>query len=378
MRLARALRYALGPRVRRDLTSLVRFWTRPVPDILFFSGSQVDLQWVLPTYEAAVGRGLRCVLAGPDLVVPEGSTYQDLTGHALRLARARIMVTATTGLSPARMPHFCRRRVAMPHSLVSLHVVYPAGTFDGYTEVFCCGEHHVAEIEAMNRRDGIVGRRPVLVGYAKFERLMATRPTAPTRHDARPHVLIGPSWGVGNLLETTGEALIARLIAAGYDVTLRPHPAFFIEGGGLMAGIRDRFGDLPGFALESSMEESRALWTSDLMIADYSGFAMEFAFIRERPVLYVDVPRKVLNPGWRELGVPALEVEIRERIGMVVRPAIDEVLSGLATLARNPDGWRERIRLERERDWANFGRCGQVSAAELCTMLAGIDHVGNT
>lgn len=370
MNLLRAIKYALGPRAQRDLLSLLRHRAQPAPDILFVAGSQVDLQWVIPAYEAAVARGLRCAFAGPGLVVPPGASHVDITVHLLRFVRTRIMVTATTGLTPARMPRRCARRVAVPHSLVSLHMVYPAGTYDGYTDVFCCGAHHQVEIEAMNRHDGLAGRRPVLVGYGKFERLAATRPAGPAAQDGARHVLIGPSWGPGNILETMGEALLARLLAEGWRVTLRPHPSFFIYGDAQIAPLVESFRGHPAFTLENSVEESRALWTADMMVADYSGFAMEFAFVRERPVLYVDVPPKVLNPGWRELGPPPLELSVRERIGVVVPPSIDEVVAGLGRLAQDPAQWAGRIRQERERDWANFGRFGEACADELARMLA--------
>jgi hypothetical protein len=369
MNMWRALKYALGARLCRDLLSLLRHGLRPAPDILFVAGSQVDLQWVLPAYEKAVVRGLRCAFAGPGLVVPAGACYVDITVHLLRFVRAIIMVTATTGLTANRMPRRSVRRVAVPHSLVSLHMVYPAGTFDAYTDVFCCGEHHYAEIEAMNRQSGVTGRRPVLVGYGKSERLAMTRPVHASRRDRRMHVLIGPSWGVGNILETMGEPLFARLLAEGYRVTLRPHPSFFIYGDAQITPMVDTYRDHPAFMLESSVEESRALWEADMMIADYSGFAMEFAFMRERPVLYVDVPPKVLNPGWRELGPTPLELSVRERIGLVVPPAVDDVIAGLRRLAQDPEQWGERIREERQRDWVNFGRFSEVCAEELGRML---------
>jgi len=369
MNMRRALKYALGVRLRRDLLSLLRHGLGPVPDILFVAGSQVDLQWVLPAYEQAVARGLRCAFAGPGLAVPAGACYVDITVHLLRFVRARIMVTATSGLTANRMPRGSVRRVAVPHSLVSLHMVYPAGTFDGYTDIFCCGEHHRAEIEAMNRHAGVTGRRPVLVGYGKFERLAMTRPAGAPRSDGRRHVLIGPSWGAGNILETMGEPLVARLLTEGYRVTLRPHPSFFIYGDAQIAPLVQACRDHPMFTLENSVEESRALWDADMMIADYSGFAMEFAFIRERPVLYVDVPPKVLNPGWHELGPKPLELSVRERIGLVVPAVIDEVVEGLQRLAQAPAQWGERIRLERQRDWVNFGRFSEVCADELRRML---------
>ena len=40
----------------------------------------------------------------------------------------------------------------------------------------------------------------------------------------KKNVLIAPSWGKQNLLESTGIELIKILLDAGYHVTVRPHP----------------------------------------------------------------------------------------------------------------------------------------------------------
>jgi len=365
----RTLRYLLGSRFRRDLLSLKRHRMEVAPNILFVAGSQVDLQWVIPAYEASVVRGLSCAFAGPGLAVPVGAQYIDVTVHLLRFVRARITVTSTTGLNRTHMPRSSIRRVAVPHSLVSLHMAYPKGTFDGYTDIFCCGAHHYTEIEAMNREKHMQERRPVRIGYGKLERLLMVRSDEKTCDKSIKHVLIGPSWGSGNILQAMGASLIRSLLADGYKVTLRPHPSFFTYGDALVAPLIKEFCRQRGFFLENSLEESRALWTADFMVTDYSGFAMEFAFVRELPVLYVDVPPKVLNPDWRSLKLEPIEISVRDRIGLTVPPIVDEVLLGLKQLEGDSKSWILRIQQERKSSWFNYGEFGDACAEELQRML---------
>lgn len=370
MSAGKLLKYVLTGKGFAAAGSLLRQRIGRGHDVIFAAGSQVDLQWVIPAYEETRRRGLACSLAGPALSPPDGSDYIDVPVQLFPMLRPRAIVTATSGLRLQHMPRTARFRVAVPHSLVSLHMVYPAGTFDPYTDVFCCGEHHVAEIAAMNRLAGRTDRRAILVGYGKAERLAETRTENLKTDGDRPHILIGPSWGKGNILETMGDELLARLLAEGYRVTLRPHPSFFIYGDAQLAPIVEKWRGHEAFTLESSVEESRALWTADIMIADYSGFAMEFAFMRERPVLYVDVSPKVLNPGWQALGLTPLELSIRERIGTIAKPDVSAVLEGLSRLGADQSEWSTRIRIERDRVWANFGHFAEACASELTRMLA--------
>ena len=53
------------------------------------------------------------------------------------------------------------------------------------------------------------------------------------------------------------------------------------------------------------------------MICDWSGAALDYAFGLNKPVIFIDVPRKVNNPDYQELGVECFEVWIRDHIGVV-------------------------------------------------------------
>ena len=67
-----------------------------------------------------------------------------------------------------------------------------------------------------------------------------------------------------------------------------------------------------------------------------------------------------------------LELSVRERIGLVVPADVDAVMAGLQRLEGESAQWGERIRRERQHDWVNFGRFGEVCADELVRMLGDV------
>ena len=67
------------------------------------------------------------------------------------------------------------------------------------------------------------------------------------------------------------------------------------------------------------MEESDSLFESDLLICDWSAMAIEYALGLGKPVLFVDVPPRVRNPNYAELGLEPMEMRIRRELG--ARPA---------------------------------------------------------
>ena len=45
---------------------------------------------------------------------------------------------------------------------------------------------------------------------------------------------------------------------------------------------------------------------------------MEYAFVFERPVIYIDVPQKIMNDEMEKIPLIPLEVSIREKIGFLL------------------------------------------------------------
>jgi len=79
-------------------------------------------------------------------------------------------------------------------------------------------------------------------------------------------------------------------------------------------------GDNNALTIERSVATDDSLLKSDVLICDCSGIALEYAFGTERPVLFLDVPRKIRNENYRELGLEPIELSLRSELGIIVSP----------------------------------------------------------
>ena len=150
-------------------------------------------------------------------------------------------------------------------------------------------------------------------------------------------------------------------------MTVRQYP-------GVIQALTDQFGGHPRFVLETDVTRSASLCASALMISDYSGAALEYAFVYERPVLFVNVPRKINNPDYEQIGCEPLEVCIRERIGELVWPSnLHQVPGIIGRLCRDPGAWSQRIRRVRSETVFNIGRSASVGASHIARLA---DEVG--
>ena len=72
------------------------------------------------------------------------------------------------------------------------------------------------------------------------------------------------------------------------------------------------------------------------MITDWSGAAIEYAFTLERPVLFIDVPKKIHNPDYEKIPQIPIEISIRDKIGEIISPSNMQILpSKIRDLCQN-------------------------------------------
>jgi hypothetical protein len=209
------------------------------------------------------------------------------------------------------------------HSLVSLHMVYRTGAFDHFDSIFCAGPHHVCEIRAMEKKYNLSPKNVVEHGYGRLDAIIESAQKRPrvTKESGQPkHVLIAPSWGMHGLIETVGDEVVSRLLNGGFKVTLRPHPQTLKFSMDKVKAIADKHADNHLFELEMNVASQETLHQSDIMISDWSGAALDYAFGLSKPVLFIDVPRKVNNKNYQEIGIEPFEVSIRNKIGEILHP----------------------------------------------------------
>lgn len=262
--------------------------------------------------------------------------------------------------------------VYMCHSLVSTHVVDRADSFDHYDTILCAGPHQMREIRRREELHSLPPKQLIPHGYGRVEDLQASRREPPViRADADIHVLVAPSWGEQTILPECGERLIAELLTAGFRVTLRPHFQTSWKMPELVAAISDPHRDNPRFRLVQEMAESDSLFDSHVMITDWSGAGADYGLGLEKPVLYIDVPRKARNATWAELGMEPFESFVRTRLGALLKPAeLAEAPARIRELVADPARFRAGV-ADLRRDWVyNPGNSGPAGATALARIAA--------
>ena len=163
------------------------------------------------------------------------------------------------------------------------------------------------------------------------------------------------------MFETAIEKNISILLDSGFKVTLRPHPMTQKKSKKKINFLLQKFSSNSNFVLEKNIPNFESFVKSDIMITDWSGAAIEYAFTLERPVLFIDVPKKIHNSDYEKLPEIPIEINIRDKIGEIISLSDMEVLpEKIQNLCQNPNIIKDKIKRIREELIANLGNSSKL------------------
>ena len=249
------------------------------------------------------------------------------------------------------------------HSMFSTHSYLRKGALDNYDTIFCVGKHHEKEIRATEERYGLKEKKLIKYGFGRLDMLLQEKQKFQNTYtEDKNLILITPTYGEKNLLQICGKELIEILLKAGFTVMLRPHYRIFKDSKKLINSIIENFGNHSNFILEKGIIPSDKFHNSKCLISDWSGISLEYAFTFERPVLFIDTPKKILNPDSGDITMEPIEISIREKIGHVVSTNNLEKIPEIIKNLENENLMSEQIRKIRSEIIYNIGNSAKIGA----------------
>lgn len=252
------------------------------------------------------------------------------------------------------------------HAMGSTHMVDFENSYDHYDTILCVGPHQINEIRKREQLKGLPAKNLVQHGYGRVEDLF-TEAASRSKPPQKPYsILLAPTWGENSILNICGKKLVGVLLNAGFKVTLRPHYQTLKLTPEIIDEILRLYDNSPLFKYVNRMGDKDSLFDSDLLICDWSSTSIEYALGLEKPVLYIDVPRRVRNPAYQKLELEPMEVTIRNEVGFVLKPdELEKAPLVIKNLLSDPERFREKIAQLRKKILFNFGTSVQTGAQEI-------------
>ena len=252
-----------------------------------------------------------------------------------------------------------------PHDPMSVHMSFREGAMDHFDTIFCVGPQQMEEIRKTEEVYHLPEKTLVPCGYTLLDDLRAEIQAAPQEKGERTQILIAPSWNEDNILDSCVDTLLEQLLSEDRHIIVRPHPEYVKRFGpkldALMARWAEKTGE--GLTFETDFSSNRSIYSSDVLITDWSGIAYEFSYSTGRPTLFINTKVKAPNPNWERIGITPLEISLRDQIGKSLnKDQLDQAAAVMAEMIENGPAWAERIAKVREKNIFNPGEAGRVAA----------------
>ena len=266
--------------------------------------------------------------------------------------------------------------IYVPHDMMSVHMGFRKGALDHFDTVFCTGPHVVREIRAQEKKYGLPEKNLVQFGYPLTEKLEASYEAQPKEEHKIKEILIAPSWQEDNLLDSCVDTLIEKLLSDRYHLTVRPHPEYSKRYQEKLRALTEKYKDVPEdrLSFELDFTTNKSIYSSDLLITDWSGIAYEFAFATKKPVLFVNTKMKVENPDWEEIGETPSEIYLRPQIGHALEKSEleEKVADAAADLIDRSAEYHDRINELKLSHLFCYGTGGSEGVKYILTRLSEI------
>lgn len=262
--------------------------------------------------------------------------------------------------------------IYVPHDPMSMHMSFQEGALDHFDTIFCTGPHIAKEVRETERVYGLPAKKLVEFGYPLMEKLIAAHDGEEIPERVKKQVLIAPSWQEDNLCDSCLDTLIGALGKGDYKLIVRPHPEYVKRYPDRMQAILDKYASQAGedLVFETDFSSNSSVYSSDLMITDWSGVACEFCYATKKPVLFVNTAMKVENPNWQKIDCVPVEIALRDKVGVAVDK---EQLAGVKTtvdyLLGHPEEYEEKIKKALSEHFYPLGASAQRGASYILQSL---------
>ncbi|MDA9734244.1 CDP-glycerol glycerophosphotransferase family protein [SAR116 cluster bacterium] len=268
-----------------------------------------------------------------------------------------------------RSPHDVNY-IFIPHNICSLHMVFRKKAYNSYDTFFCSGPYHKKEIEETCKIYNLNKIKTLSFGYNKIDELLNKKNNIPSKNKEKSlrTLLIAPSWGKNCILEKYGDRLLTHLVDSKWRVIIRPHPDTVKKFTTTYLKLKEKYNKF--FIFEENISGMNIFYDTDVMISDWSGVAFEFAFGLEKPVIFLDVPKKINNEDFKLYKNIPFEVLIREKIGKVISTdEINNINHIINDVYKDRLFYIDRIRKERKKNIYNLSKSSQIGAKYIKSLI---------
>jgi hypothetical protein len=275
----------------------------------------------------------------------------------LNMLQAGFCLMTTPGLNVYQL----KRSKLVKHYSHILHApsdatMYRMFGIDYFDSILLTGDYQAKDIRALEKLRNLPEKKLVTVGCSYLDIYSERIKQIPKEENHPFTVLVSPSWGPSALLARYGEKLLSPLVKTGWRIIVRPHPQSKKSEAAVLEALIAKYRDSTNLEWDFERENIYSMNKADIMLSDFSGIIFDYAFLCDKPVMYVkqgidirpydadDLGDNAAEELWqfktlKEIGVE-LKEEYFERIGEVIKTVSDNNELRQARRKAKETAWR--------------------------------------
>lgn len=254
--------------------------------------------------------------------------------------------------------------IYIPHCIDSLNMTMREESMNHYDVIFATTTCQRDECEGIKEYYGLKDQKIFDWGYSLLDDMLQDYKKSMKNKESskRKTVMIAPSWQKDNIIDLCLDKVLKALEGKDYDVIVRPHPQQVRHMREAFEKMKEKYAGT-NIEIQTDFSNTSSVFEADILIGDWSSIGFEYAFTTEKPVISIDTPMKIMNPKYKEVDVPPINIWGREKIGEVVKikdlKNLDKIVE---KMLKNPKKYAKQISEFRDETVYNIGKSGEVGA----------------
>ncbi|GHV83203.1 CDP-glycerol glycerophosphotransferase [Spirochaetia bacterium] len=220
---------------------------------------------------------------------------------------------------------------------------------DYFDSILMTGEYQGIDIRAIEKIRDLPEKQLVTVGCGYLDVALEKIRQIPKEENHQFTVLVSPSWGASSLLTLYGEKLLDPLVQTGWRIIVRPHPQSKNSEYKMLESLTEKYKNTKNLEWNYDRENVYVLAKADIMIGDFSGITFDYAFLCDKPVIYVSHDDFDIRPydAWflkkelwqfrtlREIGIELREKDFNSIAKIIASVSDNETLKKARRIAKD-------------------------------------------
>ncbi len=258
------------------------------------------------------------------------------------------------------------------HGIGSPNLLYNKNALAHFDTIFCVGQYQVDELSAQEQMYTTKKKNLIKTGYILIDEMIKTYEESKKIKNTLPVVLVAPSWQRDNIMDSCLDDIIKSVINCNYQLIIRPHPQYVRLYPEKMNAIINKYENLlsDNFKIETDFSSNSTVYSSDVLITDWSAIGYEFSFTTCKPTIYINTPMKIQNPDFEKLGIEPVDFSLRQSVGKAVDlKDVVNINETIHDMLAHGEKYKNEIIKCRQNNIFNLGNSAEVAGAYILNTL---------